>query len=325
MFLTTFLAVGPFGVILRVLKRFPTLFPLIIFFVPRSVRTTLPYLLKKNRELVRARVQASSNDCAPDYMTTLLPTKESEPAPSEDWLLANANVLIVAGFDPITNLLTAALYYLLLDQGKYRRLTDEVRGAFSAYDQITNRDLQGLKYLHGVLEEGLRLHTPAAFGLPRISPGAMVDGRWIPKGVGPHCRSLLNLLPLSNMNSPSPLPSQTNVQTASYFMTHSERYFHRAREFHPERWLPTTHAFHDTRFASDTRSAFHPFGIGPRGCIGKAVGYMQARVVLAKLVWYFDWQLLNGDDIDWERDNTLNAIWVRPDVRVRFTPRGGKT
>lgn len=115
----------------------------------------------------------------------LLPRKESGRLPSEDWLLANANVFIVAGFDPLTNLLTAVLYYILVDQEKYRRLTDEVRGAFSTYDQITNQELQGLRYLHGVLEEGLRLHTPAAFGLPRISPGAMVDGRWIPKGVGP--------------------------------------------------------------------------------------------------------------------------------------------
>lgn len=285
------------------------------------MRKTLPYLLKKNRELVRARVKASSNDCLPDYMTMLLPSRKSEPPPSEDWLLANANVLIVAGFDPITNLLTASLYYVLVDQEKYRRLTDEVRGAFSAYDQLTNRELQGLRYLHGVLEEGLRLHTPAAFGLPRISPGAMVDGRWIPKDVGFHSLSPPHLLTWTKTKP----PSQTNVQTASYFMTHSERYFHRAREFHPERWLPATHTLHDTRFASDTRSALHPFGIGPRGCIGKAVGYMQARVVLAKLVWYFDSELVNGDKIDWERDNTLNAIWVRPDVWVRFTPSGGKT
>jgi hypothetical protein len=49
---------------------------------------------------------------------------------------------------------------------------------------------------------------------------------------------------------------------------------------------------------------------------------MQARVVLTKLVWYFDRELLNWDEIDWESDNTLNAIWVRPPVWVRYKPSG---
>jgi Cytochrome P450 len=153
----------------------------IVLFVPRSVRRALPYHLKKNRELLCARVRAGGSVGSPDYMKMLLPSKESERPRSEVCLLANPNVIIVAGFDPLTSL-TAVVHYMLVDGEKYRRLTDEVRGAFSAYDPITNQEPQSLRYLYSVLEEGLRLHTLAAFGLPRISPGAMVDGRWIPKG-----------------------------------------------------------------------------------------------------------------------------------------------
>lgn len=48
------------------------------------------------------------------------------------------------------------------------------------------------------------------------------------------------------------------------------------------------------------------------------MSYMQAKAVLAKLIWTFDMELTNRDDIDWERDCKLYALWVRPSVIVRF-------
>lgn len=103
--------------------------------------------------------------------------------PTEEWLLAQANVLIVAGFDPITNLLSAVVYYLCKSPVKTQRLAQEIREAFLSYDDINADALQNLKYLQAVLDEGLRIHTNAAFGLPRLSPGPDVDGHYIPKGV----------------------------------------------------------------------------------------------------------------------------------------------
>jgi cytochrome P450 len=37
--------------------------------------------------------------------------------------------------------------------------------------------------LHACLEESLRILPSNNMGLPRYSPGAMVDGQYIPKGV----------------------------------------------------------------------------------------------------------------------------------------------
>lgn len=108
---------------------------------------------------------------------------DDKDLPTEEWLLAQANVLIVAGFDPITNLLSALVYYLCRSPDKTQKLVKEIREAFSSYDEINADALQNLKYLQAVLDEGLRIHTNAAFGLPRLSPGAEVDGDYIPKGV----------------------------------------------------------------------------------------------------------------------------------------------
>lgn len=50
------------------------------------------------------------------------------------------------------------------------------------------------------------------------------------------------------------------------------------------------------------------------------VSYQQAKSVLVKLLWTFDMELTNRNEIDWDRDCKLYALWVRPPVMVRFTP-----
>jgi len=293
-FLQVFQRVGPFGTINQVFKRFPLFYHLVWFFVPPSVVRSLPTLLRLNRQEVQARVARKDKLPHPDYFQYLLPTEKSiEQMPTEDWLLAQANVLMVAGFDPITNEMDAVVYYLCRYPDKLRRLAQEIRGGFKSYKDINPEALQTFQYLQAVLEEGLRIHTNAAFGTPRVSPGATVDGYYVPKGV--------------------------TVQTCHYATTHDEKNFALPYEFHPERFLPETHPLYDARFRNDNSKAFFPFSAGPRGCPGHNAAYMQLRLALAKIVWTFDMELTNGDTVDWDRDLRLYAIWSRPEVWVRFT------
>ena len=60
--------------------------------------------------------------------------------------------------------------------------------------------------------------------------------------------------------------------------------------------------------------------MGPRGCIGQNMAYIQGRILLAKMIWYFDWELLNKGQADWERDLKLYAIWEKPPVILKYTP-----
>lgn len=113
---------------------------------------------------------------------------------------------------------------------------------------------------------------------------------------------------------------QCVVQTASFAVTHSERFFKDPLRYCPERWLPVDHPAYDARFASDEQGAFKPFSMGPRGCIGQNMGYMQGRIILAKMIWSFDWELLNRGQVDWLRDLRLYAIWEKPPVVVKYTP-----
>lgn len=158
---------------------------------------------------------------------------------------------------------------------------------------INSDSTQNLPYLFGVIEEGLRMFPPVPAGSPRVSPGAIVDGYYIPKG--------------------------TIVSVSTWSVSRSEDYFHKASEFHPERWLPEDHALYDIAYKNDVKDASKPFLLGPRGCLGINLAYMEMRVILSRIVWEFDLELLSVD-VDWDRDIMLRLLWQKPELRVGFRP-----
>lgn len=44
------------------------------------------------------------------------------------------------------------------------------------------------------------------------------------------------------------------------------------------------------------RSAFFPFGLGDTSCLGKSMAYHEASLVLAKTLWFFDFEVARGED-----------------------------
>lgn len=91
--------------------------------------------------------------------------------------------VMFAGFGPMSDWFFCTLYYLLQEPECYRILAEEVRSCFESYEDITTGKLREMEYLNACLEESLRLLPSNNTGLPRLSPGKMVDGSYIPKGV----------------------------------------------------------------------------------------------------------------------------------------------
>jgi cytochrome P450 len=165
------------------MRRFPLLEPLVFFALPPSLAAIVPTILRENRNIVRDRVERRNKLAHPDYFSLMV---NDEQQPSEDFLLAQANHLIIAGFDPNTNLFTSGVHYLLTNPTKLDKLQQEARNRFDNYHDIDGDSLEDLPWLNAVIQESLRLHTNGAFGLPRFSPGAFVDGHWVPKGSVKH-------------------------------------------------------------------------------------------------------------------------------------------
>lgn len=47
---------------------------------------------------------------------------------------------------------------------------------------------------------------------------------------------------------------------------------------------------------------------------------MQINLILAKLVWMYDMEILDPD-LDWEGQSHQHVMWQRPNLMVRFSPR----
>jgi len=205
--------------------------------------------------------------------------------------MVQAQTLIVAGSETTSTMLAGTTYYLLKNPQALRRLTEEVRGRFGSSEEIDADSTAGLPYLLAVVDEGLRIHTPAPFGLPRFSPGAVINGQYIPAGV--------------------------TVSTSPWTMQHNDKYFADAIDFYPERWLPKDHKWWDEKFGGDVKDASKPFSIGPRACLGVNLALMEMRIILAKMTYHFDWELVN-QDVNWLRDSQFKFLWKKPDLMVRF-------
>lgn len=68
-------------------------------------------------------------------------------------------------------------------------------------------------------------------------------------------------------------------------MTRLPKYGKNGNTFVPDCWIGANEA--------DVLEASRPFLIRPRGCLGKNLVYMEMRMILAKMVWRFDPELVN--------------------------------
>ncbi|KAJ9638509.1 hypothetical protein H2204_004279 [Knufia peltigerae] len=280
----------------EVLRRLPWA-KLIAPFMP-SVRNLfkdyndhLEYALQK----IRSRL-ARGND-RDDFFGHILSDKSNPP--NELWLRAEAEILLAAGTDTTATGLTGMTYYLLQQPQTLKRLQEEIRSHFADSKDINESSTVQLPYLNAVIEEALRLTPPLPINLPRKSPGAFVDGQFIPKGV--------------------------TVATHQYTTQRHPKYWTDPDDFHPERFLPASHPLYDRRFAHDNLEASKPFLAGRHTCIGRNLAYLEMRIVLAKLVFLFDWEATStlgpGGVIDWKRDLRAKFMWVKPPLRVRYISR----
>lgn len=90
----------------------------------------------------------------------------------------------LASRQPLANQLCSVMFFLLGNSAAYRELIREIRGTFPEYEEaITIESTSTLKYLQACIQESLRMQPDTVDSLPRVSPGALVDGVYIPQGV----------------------------------------------------------------------------------------------------------------------------------------------
>ncbi|KAG6354078.1 hypothetical protein INS49_005049 [Diaporthe citri] len=197
-YLEVLLGFNAFTTLEQVSKRFPyvsrVIKPALFTYLPKSSLKSIPEMVRTGREEVQRRIRQKGNTEHLDFFEQMVPARDPMPTDPKEMrhLEQVASQLLFAGYEPISSWYYSTLFFLLKDRAACEILAAEVRGAFKSYKGISIQALASLKYLNACLEESLRLFPSNNTGLPRISPGAVVDGKYIPKGVG---------LPLSHVTN----------------------------------------------------------------------------------------------------------------------------
>lgn len=139
----------------------------------------------ETRQSVLHRIEQRGRTEHSDFFDYILPADSPVPTTTPELLHIGSVSLqfMFASWGPMADLFYGTLALLVHDSGSYGHLVQEIRTQFTQYEDITSGRIPSLPFLHACLEETLRLLPSNRTGLPRISPGAMVDGRYIAKRV----------------------------------------------------------------------------------------------------------------------------------------------
>ncbi|MCJ1269464.1 Cytochrome P450 monooxygenase orf9 [Lobaria immixta] len=234
-----------------------------------------------SRDKVASRLESKTS--RKDFMTNLA-AKVADGEVSKEEMTAHASTLIIAGGETVSTFLAGASYYLLTNPETYLKLRREIRDRYKSYDEIDSNSSLQLPYLQAVVNEGLRMYPPGSQGFPRVSPGAVVDGMYVPAGA--------------------------EVYTSAWTVTHDPQYFHEPFQFKPDRWTDPT--------CTDMKEASQPFSLGPRGCLGRNFALVEISLIMAKMHWKYDMELMDKN-LDWEGQSHMHVMWWKPHLNIRFS------
>ncbi|KAE8743189.1 Cytochrome P450 CYP12 [Frankliniella occidentalis] len=175
-----------------------------------------------------------------------------------DRAVAMALDMMLAGIDTTSTVVATVLYQLATNPEKQKTLQEELdRVIPDKRKPLTKEQLEELKYMRACIKETMRI-MPIIIGNSRTSVKDLVLGGY-------------------------QIPAGTMLNTPNYFLGRNEKYFPRAKEFLPERWLPG---------APDLKCknpfAYLPFGFGPRMCVGRRFADLEIETIVAKVFRNFN-------------------------------------
>ncbi|KAI1344368.1 cytochrome P450 [Xylariaceae sp. FL0016] len=202
---------------------------------------------------------------------------------------------IVAGHDTSSTALSWMVKNIADHQDVQDRLRSAMRSAYPAAHaekrQPTAIEIwkTSVPYLDAVLEESLRLDGPVPLTLRESVVDTELLGHKIPKGT-----SIFMISSGPDFLSPSiPVPDTARSDTSRAKYSYGRWNPEDMHLFRPERWLRTDERGDEVFDAH--AGPMMAFGLGPRGCFGRRLAYLETRIVLALLVWNFQFGELSGE------------------------------
>ncbi|KAI3496886.1 hypothetical protein L1887_39264 [Cichorium endivia] len=180
--------------------------------------------------------------------------------------------VLVGGTDTSAATVVWAMTALIKNPKVMKRAQEEVRNVVGKKGRVDVDDLRKLTYLKAVVKEIMRLYPPVPLLLPReTTKDVILQGYKI--------------------------KAKTVVFVNALAIGRDPESWESPEEFLPERFLGSDIDFKGNDFE------LIPFGAGRRICPGISVGVATVDLLLANLLYLFDWGLPNGmtkEDIDFD-------------------------
>ncbi|XP_020596707.1 cytochrome P450 71D11-like [Phalaenopsis equestris] len=201
--------------------------------------------------------------------------EDSLPFPlTNDNIKALINDILMAGTDTTSRTLEWAMSEMIQNPAILEKAQREVREFVSdngGLRKLVDEELISgkLSYLQLVIKETLRLHPPAPLLLPRENQ---------------ETKEIMGYV----------IPAKTKVLINMWAIGREQKYWGDPENFRPERFEENPVDFKGAHFE------YVPFGAGRRICPGMQFGLFTLEIILAHLLYYFDWKFLGkkGEMLD---------------------------
>lgn len=183
--------------------------------------------------------------------------------------------MFVGGTDTTAAAMEWAMAELVKNPSILKKAQEEVRQVVGVKSKLSEDDIQHMVYLKCVLKESLRLHAPAMIA-----------------------RETSKAVKLRGYD----IPAKTKVMINAWAIQRDPEVWDRPVEFIPERFA---NILVDLK---GQHGQFMPFGFGRRLCPGLSFAIVEVELVLANLLYWFNWNMPNGanpEDLDMDESNAL--------------------
>jgi cytochrome P450 len=217
----------------------------------------------------------SSGATGEDLLSLLLRASEGGIGMSDRQVRDEALTLFLAGHETTANALTWTWWFLSQRPDAEERLHAELDDVLADRAPSID-DLSRLPFTEAVFSESIRLRPPA-WAIGRTAVAEHRAGAYL-------------------------VPAGSTVVVSPWLLHRDPRWWSEPRAFRPERWLSDD--------PKRPRSAFMPFGAGPRMCIGEPFARLEGALLLACIARRWAFRARRGFEPE------LQAV-------VTLRPRGG--
>ncbi|EOA91103.1 uncharacterized protein SETTUDRAFT_158566 [Exserohilum turcica Et28A] len=235
----------------------------IITFVSKAIA-------EKKQELAQSVKKTSDEDNnvrGKDFLTRYIEIVEKDPsvppwAPVA-WTFSN----VIAGSDSVASLMITTLFHLMSYPQTMKKLYHELLTAGLSRPLPKWSEVRTLPYLDACVLEGVRIHPPFCLPFERVVPkgGITIRDHFLPEG--------------------------TIVGGSPYVVNRNKEWFGEDAEFwRPERWTEN-----DEAHKKKLEQGILTFGSGRRVCLGRYVGLLEIKKLIAFLVLNYDLRVVDQE------------------------------